>query len=48
LRIDIPKDHVLPESRRVEGIRYILTDRADWMDMTPIHKLVNESMKSGK
>jgi iron(III) transport system substrate-binding protein len=48
LRIDIPKDRILPESRRVEGIKYIVTDRADWMDMTPINKLVNESMKGGR
>jgi len=48
LRIDIPKDRILPESRRVEGVKYIVTDRADWMDMTPINKVVNEAMKAGK
>ena len=48
LRIDIPKDRILPESRRVEEVKYIVTDRADWMDMTPINKVVNEAMKAGK
>jgi len=48
LRIDIPKDRILPESLRVEGVKYIVTDRADWMDMTPINKVVNEAMKAGK
>jgi len=48
LRIDIPKDRILPESRRIEGVKYMLTDRADWMDMTPINKVVNEAMKAGK
>jgi iron(III) transport system substrate-binding protein len=48
LRIDIPKEKILPESRRIEGARYVITDRADWMDMTPIIKLISETMKAGK
>jgi iron(III) transport system substrate-binding protein len=48
LRIDIPKEDVPPISRRIEGIKYILTDRSDWIDMKPIQKLVNESWIKGK
>ena len=42
LRIDIPKDDVPVDSRRVEGIKYIVTDRAEWMDMKPIRDFINE------
>lgn len=48
LRIDIPKDRILPEGRRFEGVTYMVTDRADWMDMTPINKVVSEAMKAGR
>jgi hypothetical protein len=47
-RIDIPKDNVRPEMIPVEGRRYLDMARPEWADLTPIHKLVNESFKPGK
>jgi iron(III) transport system substrate-binding protein len=54
LRIDIPKDDVAANNRRVEGGNYMTVFRADWTDMKPIYAVVNEALaeaekkKSGK
>jgi len=43
LRTDIPKDQVPPDIRRTEGVKYLNTDVPEWIDMTPIYKLVNKA-----
>ncbi|TMA84427.1 MAG: extracellular solute-binding protein [Deltaproteobacteria bacterium] len=54
LRIDIPKDDVAPDNRRIEGVNYMTVFRSEWTDMTPIYAVVNEALaeaekkKSGK
>jgi iron(III) transport system substrate-binding protein len=48
LRIDIPKDNVPPESRRIEGVKYLDVDRPEFMDTEPIVKIINEVWEKGK
>jgi ABC-type Fe3+ transport system substrate-binding protein len=54
LRIDIPKDDVAPNNRRVDGVNYTSVFRSEWTDMKPIYAVVNEALaeaekkKSGK
>jgi iron(III) transport system substrate-binding protein len=49
LRIDIPKDDLPILSRRVEGVKYLDTSKAEWQDMKPILQVMNEALKaSGK
>jgi len=49
LRIDIPKDMVPPENRRVEGYDYFDVDsRPEWRDRRPIRKIVAEVMAEKK
>lgn len=49
LRIDIPKDMVPPENRRVEGYDYFDVDsRPEWRDRRPIRKIVAEVMAKKK
>jgi iron(III) transport system substrate-binding protein len=54
LRIDIPKDDVALDNRRVDGVKYMTMFRPEWTDMTPIYAVVNEALaeaekrKSGK
>jgi len=54
LRIDIPKDDVAADNRRVDGVNYINVFRPEWTDMNPIYAVVNEALaeaekkKSGK
>jgi len=42
LRIDIPKDDVLPDFRRKKGVNYLYTDKQEWIDMKPITKLIRD------
>jgi ABC-type Fe3+ transport system substrate-binding protein len=43
LRTDIPKDDVLPKSRRVDGVKYLDTDNQRDA-MKPVMKLVEETL----
>ena len=45
LRIDIPKDDVPYQTRRLDGIRYLDTGKPEWIDMKPIIDVVNEALK---
>ena len=47
-RIDIPKNEVPSFSRRTEGVKYVLTDKPEWMDMKPILDLINEVRRGKK
>lgn len=46
LRIDIPKDDVPLQSRRLDGIKYLDTGRPEWIEMKPILDVVNEALKA--
>jgi iron(III) transport system substrate-binding protein len=46
LRIDIPKDDVPLQSRRLDGVRYLDTGKPEWIDMKPILDVVNEALKA--
>lgn len=45
-RIDIPKDDVPAYGQRRDGVKYVFTDRPEWMDMKPILDFINETWKS--
>lgn len=48
LRVDIPKDDVSPDYRRVAGVNYLDIDREEWLDREPLLKLINEALAEGK
>ena len=48
LRTDIPKDMVRSEVRRVDGVKYILVDKPEYMDMAPIQDIVEKALAQGK
>jgi ABC-type Fe3+ transport system substrate-binding protein len=48
MREDIPKDKVSPRGRRVEGVKYLMTDRPEWMDMKPIYELIKKALAETK
>jgi iron(III) transport system substrate-binding protein len=49
LRIDIAKDEVKPENRRIAGINYLdLDSRPEWMDIRPALTLFEEALAAGK
>ena len=45
LRIDIPKDSVLPENRRLTSVEYLDGDDPKFSDRRPADKLLNEILK---
>ena len=46
LRIDIPKDDVPYDNRRLAGIKYLDTGKPEWIEMKPIIDVVNEALKT--
>jgi ABC-type Fe3+ transport system substrate-binding protein len=46
LRIDIPKDEVPFEQRRLPDIKYLDTGKPEWIDMKPVLDVVNEALKA--
>ena len=48
LRTDISKDMVRREVRRVEGVKYFLVDRPEYIDMTPIYDIVEKALVQAK
>ena len=48
MRIDIPKDMVPKELRRVDGVKYLLADKPEFMDMAPILEVVAKALAQSK
>lgn len=49
MRIDIPKDLISPEDRRVDAVKYLLADRPEFIDMKPIYEVLDKAMaQAGK
>ena len=48
LRTDIPKDVVRHEVRRKEGVKYLLVDKPEYIDMTPIYEIVEKALIQAK
>jgi iron(III) transport system substrate-binding protein len=48
LRTDIPKDMVRSEVRRIDGVKYILVDKPEYIDMAPIQEIVEKALPQGK
>jgi iron(III) transport system substrate-binding protein len=46
LRIDIPKDEVPLQGRRLDDIKYLDTGKPEWIEMKPILDVVNEALKA--
>ena len=44
LRSDVPKDMVRSDVRRVDGVKYMLVDKPEYIDMTPIYDIVEKAM----
>jgi iron(III) transport system substrate-binding protein len=48
LRNDIPKDMVRSDLRRVDGVKYMLVDKPEYIDMTPIYDIVDKALAQRK
>jgi ABC-type Fe3+ transport system substrate-binding protein len=48
LRVDIPKTGVRPILRRKEGAKYVVTWKAEWIDVEAMQKVVNQALGESK
>lgn len=48
LRIDIPKDMVPSDLRRVDGVKYLDTEKPEWLDLKPIRDFINKVLADSK
>jgi ABC-type Fe3+ transport system substrate-binding protein len=48
LRTDIPKDVVRSEVRRLDGVKYVLVDKPEYIDMAPIYDIVDKALVQAK
>jgi iron(III) transport system substrate-binding protein len=48
MRVDIPKDMVRSEVRRVDGVNYLLAEKPEYMDMAPIYEIVTKALAQSK
>jgi iron(III) transport system substrate-binding protein len=48
LRTDVPKDVVRSEVRRIDGVKYLLVDKPEYIDMAPIYDIVEKALVQAK
>ncbi len=48
LRLDVPKDKILPEDRRIEGVDYIELFKPEVIDMKPVLKIYKAALAEAK
>jgi iron(III) transport system substrate-binding protein len=48
MRIDVPKDMIAADVRRIEGVKYFLSDKPEFMEMAPIYELVDKALGQSK
>jgi iron(III) transport system substrate-binding protein len=48
MRLDVPKEMIPAEDRRVDGIKYMLFDRPEFMDMKPIYDVLEKALGEKK
>lgn len=48
LRSDIPKDVVRSDVRRIDGVKYLLVDKPEYIDMAPIYEIVEKALSQAK
>jgi iron(III) transport system substrate-binding protein len=48
MRIDIAKDMISADVRRIEGVKYFLADKPEFMEMAPIYELLDQALGQSK
>jgi iron(III) transport system substrate-binding protein len=48
MRVDIPKDMVPADVRRIDGVKYLLADRPEFMNMAPIYEVLDKALGQSK
>ncbi len=48
LRTDVPRDGVRSEVRRIDGVKYLLVDKPEYIEMEPIYQIVEQALAQAK
>jgi hypothetical protein len=48
MRVDISKEMVRADIQRIDSVKYLLAERPEFMDMTPIYDIVSKALAQGK
>jgi len=48
MRVDIPKDMIPADVRRIDGVKYILADSPEFMNMAPIYEVLDKALAQSK
>ena len=48
MRVDISKDMVPADVRRIDGVKYLLADRPEFMNMAPIYEVLDKALAQSK
>jgi iron(III) transport system substrate-binding protein len=48
MRIDIPKEMVAADDRRIDGVKYMLADKPEFMEMAPIYEVLDKALAQAK
>jgi hypothetical protein len=48
MRIDIPKEMIAADARRLDGVKYLLADKPEFMDMAPIYEVLDKALAQAK
>ena len=48
MRVDIPKDVIPADMRRVDGVKYVLAEKPEFMNMAPIYDVLDKALAQKK
>jgi iron(III) transport system substrate-binding protein len=48
MRVDVPKDMIPADVRRIEGVKYILADSPEFMNMAPIYEVLDKALAQSR
>ena len=48
MRVDIPKDMIPADVRRIDSVKYILADSPEFMNMAPIYEVLDKALAQSK
>jgi ABC-type Fe3+ transport system substrate-binding protein len=48
MRVDIPKDMIPADVRRIDSVKYILADSPEFMNMSPIYEVLDKALAQSK
>jgi len=48
MRVDVPKDMIPADIRRIDGVKYVLAEMPEFMNMAPIYEVLGRALSQSK